>query len=390
MKWEMVKLEEICDINMGKTPSRNNPEYWNGNIPWISISDLKGDYYISSTKEGITDLGVKESGIKPVEPNTLLYSFKLSIGKVAITSKKMYTNEAIVALPIKNTNEVLLSYLYWAIQMVDLSGIGDKAVKGITLNKEKLKSLQIPLPPLVTQKRIAAILDAADALRRKDQALLQKYNELAQAIFVDMFGDPVKNEKGWEKILFGDLYETRLGKMLDIKKQIGIQKYKYIGNSNLQWFRFNLGNLSEMEFDEKERDIFKLKKGDILICEGGEVGRAAIWNEESSEVFFQKAVHRARAKNKNIVQEYTVRLLWFFARNGGFKDFVSTSTISHLTGEKLKMIPIPVPPYDLQLFFLEKIEALNFANDNVKKLAMTSQTLFQSLLQKAFNAELVP
>ena len=145
MKWETVKLAAICEINMGKTPSRNEVNYWGGKNSWVAISDLKSDIYISKTKECITDLALKESGIKPVAKGTLLYSFKLSIGKVAITGKEIYTNEAIVALPIKDIKKVDLKYLYYAIQQVDLAGIGDKAVKGVNGEYEMAYKYRIDL-----------------------------------------------------------------------------------------------------------------------------------------------------------------------------------------------------------------------------------------------------
>jgi type I restriction enzyme S subunit len=202
-----------------------------------------------------------------------------------------------------------------------------------------------------------------------------------------MFGDPVKNEKGWEVLEFGKLFDSRLGKMLDAKKQLGNMKYKYLGNSNVQWFKFQLENLAEMEFDEKELRTFDLRNGDILICEGGEVGRSAIWKNETENIYFQKAIHRARAKTKNITAEYTVMLFWFYAKFGGLKDFVTTSTISHLTGEKLRTIPIPVPPISLQIKYEKIISSLKKQIDiDVFNL---SNNLFQTLLQKAFNNELV-
>ena len=77
MSWEMVRLDDICEINMGKTPSRSEPKYWDGNFPWVSIADLKGDYFISKTKEGITEFAIKNSGVKIVPKNTLLYSLFL-------------------------------------------------------------------------------------------------------------------------------------------------------------------------------------------------------------------------------------------------------------------------------------------------------------------------
>ena len=225
-------------------------------------------------------------------------------------------------------------------------------------------------------------------MRRKDQELLKKYDDLAQAIFIDMFGDPVKNEKGWQVDSFENLFETRLGKMLDVKKQNGNLKYKYLGNSNVQWFKFNLENLAEMEFDEKDIKTFALKKGDILICEGGEVGRAAIWNKDMQNVFFQKAIHRARVKTDNITPEFTVMLFWFLAKYGGLKDYVTTSTISHLTGEKLKTIQILLPPYKQQVKFSQIINSLNSQRIVLDKSFKKSEALFQSLLQQAFKGEL--
>ena len=96
-----------------------------------------------------------------------------------------------------------------------------------------------------------------------------------------------------------------------------------------------------------------------MICEGGEVGRAAIWNDEMQNVFFQKAIHRARIKTDYITPEFTVMLFWFLAKYGGLKDYVTTSTISHLTGEKLKTIQIPLPPYKQQVKFSQMINSLN-------------------------------
>ena len=93
-----VKLGDVFELQMGKTPSRNNSEYWNGEHNWVSISDLgNSGKYINKTKECITDKGIIESGIKRVPKNTVLMSFKLSIGKVSIAAEEIYTNEAIMA-----------------------------------------------------------------------------------------------------------------------------------------------------------------------------------------------------------------------------------------------------------------------------------------------------
>ena len=331
-------------------------------------------------------LFTNESGVY-VEENDLIIAWDgANAGKVGIGFKGVI-GSTLARLKLKSSS-IFPRYLFWYLE--SKNSLIKSQRTGATIphvNGNALKEIQIPLPPLATQKRIAKILDAADALRRKDQELLKKYDELTQAIFIDMFGDPVKNEKGWVLKPFGELFDSRLGKMLDAKKQNGNSKQKYLGNSNVKWFSFQLDNLAEMTFDEKELKTFELQYGDLLICEGGEVGRSAIWKNETKNIFFQKAIHRARAKTKMITAEYVVMVFWFYAKFGGFNDFVTSSTISHLTGEKLKTIPIPVPPITMQVVFEKKIEHLNKICKISKQGAY--QELFNSLIQKAFKGELV-
>ena len=126
-----------------------------------------------------------------------------------------------------------------------------------------------------------------------------------------------------------------------------------------------------------------------MICEGGEVGRCAIWNNDMPNVYFQKAIHRARAISNNITPEYTVMLFWFLAKYGGLNDYVTAATIAHLTGEKLKLIPIPVPPIDLQIKYRDVVLQLNKQNELFAVSQLHSENIFNSLLQQAFKGELV-
>jgi type I restriction enzyme S subunit len=183
------KLGELCEINIGKTPSRSKPSYWGGENPWLSIADMNQGRSLWRTKESITNEGIRASGIKPVPKNTLLLSYKLSIGKVGITERDMFTNEAIAALPVIDPSILSVDYLYWTLSTIDLLETSDRAAMGATLNKAKLKELQIPLPPLDEQKRIAAILDAADALRAKRRQSIAQLDALIQSTFLDLFGD---------------------------------------------------------------------------------------------------------------------------------------------------------------------------------------------------------
>jgi type I restriction enzyme S subunit len=140
---------------------------------------------LDSTAETITDVAVRECNCRPVPAGTVLLSFKLSVGKVGITKRSMFTNEAIAALPITDASKILPDFLYWSLRSIDLTRGVDRAAKGLTLNTDKLRRVCISLPPLPEQRRIAEILDKADALRAKRHAALAQLDVLIQSIFLD-------------------------------------------------------------------------------------------------------------------------------------------------------------------------------------------------------------
>ena len=197
--WKTVRLEDIFDLQMGKTPDRKKLDYFQGSHKWISIADIsKSEKYISETKEYLTDDAIASSGIKSIPKDTLIMSFKLSIGKTAITSDEMYSNEAIMAFLPNGKCETDNSFLHHLFSNKDWSEGSNKAVKGITLNKASLSESKIPLPPLEEQKHIAAVLDKCTALIAKHKLMLERYDTLIKSRFIGMFGDPVQNPMGWE------------------------------------------------------------------------------------------------------------------------------------------------------------------------------------------------
>ena len=146
--WEWEKLDNLTEVNIGKTPKRSNKDFFLGDKVWLSIRDLKGDY-VSDSNEKLTDEAIKDSNIKIVPKGTLLMSFKLTLGRTAFTDCDLYTNEAIASLPIKDENVLDKYFLKYSIGVIDLEKEVDNAVKGKTLNKQKIKNLDIPLPPLL-------------------------------------------------------------------------------------------------------------------------------------------------------------------------------------------------------------------------------------------------
>ena len=179
---QIVKLSDIYILKMGKTPPRDNTAFWNGSHKWVSISDLgKCGKFISETKESITDLAVQETGINATPKNTVIMSFKLSIGKTAITKEDIYTNEAIMSFIDKKIYDVDINYIFHLFSGKDWSKGSNKAVMGITLNKATLSHIYIPLPPIDIQRQIAANLDRVTQTIDLCNAILEKFDLLVKS-----------------------------------------------------------------------------------------------------------------------------------------------------------------------------------------------------------------
>lgn len=179
-----VKLSQAFELQMGKTPSRNTAEYWGGDHKWVSIVDIgSAGKYIHETKEYITDKGISDSSIKVVPKDTVIMSFKLSIGKTAITSEDMYTNEAIMAFIDNGIYSVDPNYLYHLCCGTDWTAGINKAVMGMTLNKATLSEKMINIPSIEEQKDIADKLDAVDLLIDIQRRQLTKLDDLVKSRF---------------------------------------------------------------------------------------------------------------------------------------------------------------------------------------------------------------
>lgn len=383
----MARLDEIFDLQMGKTPSRNNADYWtDGQYDWVSIADL-GSYqkYVEDTKERISALAVQESGIKSVPANTVIMSFKLSLGKTAITQEPVYTNEAIMAFIPTGKYAVLPDYFYYLFSAKDWTKGTNRAVMGTTLNKATLGAVSITVPPIDEQHKIAAVLDKVSDLIAKRRQQLGKLDEMVKARFVEMFGDVIQNTKLWPQYIFSDITTSRLGKMLDAKQQTGMCQYPYLANFNVQWFRFELDNLNEMDFNEADRIEFELRDGDLLVCEGGEIGRCAVWHNEIQPCYFQKALHRVRCKKEIVLPDY---LAWWFKYNCDNKGFAAIegakATISHLPGAKLKALLVSVPPIEQQKQFATFVEQTEKSKTTISRSLEKLETLKKALMQEYF------
>ncbi len=148
---------------------------------------------------------------------------------------------------------------------------------------------------------------------------------------------------GWMRAKLADVASTQLGRMLSSRRETGAYARPYLRNRDVQWGHINVSDLPSMDFSPEDADRFRLTSGDVLVCEGGEVGRAAIWKDQIAECYFQKAIHRVRT-SQALSPEFLRYLLEHYARSKAFASFTSGSTIAHLPQEDLRNLPINLPP----------------------------------------------
>ena len=185
--------------------------------------------------------------------------------------------------------------------------------------------------------------------------------------------------ESWVWMRFAGVGEQRLGKMLDAAKNRGEMK-PYLRNTNVQWMRFELGDVKEMRFEEREKNELKLRKGDLLVCEGGEPGRCAIWNDQVAEMYFQKAIHRVRPCAA-ILSEYLALNLQIDCQNDALAGYFTGATIKHLTGRSLSQYPIPVPPLAEQRRIVAKVDQLMALVDQLESQLTTSNASAGKLME---------
>ncbi|MGN5210046.1 restriction endonuclease subunit S [Aeromonas veronii] len=390
MTWPMVKLKNCCTIVGGATPRRDEKSFWDSpDIPWVTpkdISNLKNKV-IHDAPEYISQLGFDKSATFMLPEGSVLLTSRAPIGNLAVTGKPMCTNQGFKSL-VPNP-DVDCTYLYYCMlaNIEKLQALGNGATFK-EVSKKVVEDFEIPLPPLDEQKRIAAILDKADAIRQKRQQAIALADDFLRSVFLDMFGDPVTNPKGWDVRLFGDISDSQLGKMLSQKSKGGNSPKRYLRNANIRWRHLDLNDLLEMDFNHNELLKFKLEKGDLLVCEGGEIGRCAIWNEQINDCYYQKALHRVRPNLELVTSIYLQEYLYSMSLKNAFSETVSEVTFSHLTSEKIKLLRVPVPPLELQKKFNDIYDKTLSIKESKYQRSFESQYLFEALAQKAFSGQL--
>ncbi|MBP7533844.1 MAG: restriction endonuclease subunit S [Chitinophagales bacterium] len=367
MSWEMVNINDICRPRQWKT---------------LSIEKLKTEGYPVYGANGKIGFYNEFSHEYP----TLAITCRgATCGSVHITEPMSYINGNAMALD-NISEKININFLYYYFLQRGFSDvISGSAQPQIT--GEGLSKIQIPLPPLHIQKKIAQILDTADALKRKDQQLLKKYDELAQAIFIDMFGDPVKNEKGWEvKKLGGEFKSIRYG--TGSPPKYSEQGIPFLRATNIKAGRIEKKGMVFLSEKEAQK-IAKcfVNEGDLIIVRSGaNTGDCAYISEEYANCLAGYDLIIEMEKVKSRFYNYFLNSIWGKAI---IEKLSRRAGQPHLNSEQVSNIECISPKY----YLLEKFNLVIDRIEKLRKLSIETNNvnndLFQTLLQKAFNNELV-
>ena len=377
--YPIKKLQDCATIIAGQSPES---KYYNSTGEGIPFFQGKADFGELYPKVRV----YCSSPTKIAQYNDILLSVRAPVGPTNLSPGTVCIGRGLAAIRPDDSLDLkyLLYYFRYFETQLSAKGTGT-TFKAI--NQKLIKNLEIPIPPLNEQTCIVArIEELFSELDKSVDTLKTTKEQLAvyrQAVLKDAFSNIA------EYIPFGKITSSRLGKMLDKQKNVGVP-CKYLRNINVRWFSFDLSDLLDMKIEEKEFEKYTICKNDLVICEGGEPGRCAVW-EKDETIFYQKALHRVRFTIKAEPRFY-MYYLWYITQSGSINKFYTGTGIKHLTGQSLERIPVPVTDIGEQKRLLELIEMRLSVCDNIEKTVdaalAQADAMRQSILKQAFEGKI--
>ena len=386
--WIKVRLDACCTIVSGATPSTSDEAFWHGDVCWATpkdLSELDGSY-ISDTPRKITRMGLDSCAASIIPANSVLFSSRAPIGHVAVNTIPMATNQGFKSF-VPKQGMLESKFLYWWLltNRSYLESLGNGATFK-EVSKAIVSKIEIPLPPMEEQRKIADILDKAEALRAKRRAALLQLDELTQSIFLDMFGDPATNPKKWPVKNFGEV-----GKVITGNTPPRANPANY-GN-NIEWIKSDnivpsssyATRADEWLSQEGKAMARVAPAGAILItCIAGSpdcIGKAAMTGRE---VAFNQQI--------NAIVPFKGETLFYYAQIVVAKRLIQEASTASMKGMvskgRLEQVGLIVPPLFLQQEFAKRIESVEKLKASHKKSLSKLDELFASLQQRAFRGEL--
>jgi len=369
-RWKEMKLIEVSQsISAGGTPRRDKKEFWNnGTIPWLKISDMK-DTYISKTNEKITENGLKNSSAKLFPKGTLVYSIFATLGAIGILEINATTNQAIVGITPKK--EIIdTKYLYYCLQS-ERNKILEKKSHATqdNLNLGILKNHIISVPPLPIQDKIVLILEKAEKLKEFRKEADELTNEFLRSVFLEMFGDERKNTKKFEIKGFLDVFDTTTGK-LDSNASVEDGKYPFFTCSQ-ETFK-----IDKYSFDCEA----------LLLAGNNAAAKYSIKHYKGKFDVYQRTYILTLKNNSELYSFYHYQLE---QKLGELQNKSIGTNTKYLTLGILRDIKIICPSLPLQNKFASIVKEVESMKEQQKYSKEKLDNLFNVLMQKAFNGELI-
>lgn len=389
--WPTVRLDMCCEIISGATPSTSNAAFWDGDINWATpkdLADLDGPR-IASTPRKITEAGLKSCAASVLPVGSVLFSSRAPIGHVAINDVPMATNQGFKSF-VPRHDRMHAGYLYHWLRCNRryLESLGNGATFK-EVSKAVVARIEIPLPPLPEQRRIAAILDEADALRAKRRAALAQLDEMTQAIFGEMFGDPIENPRQLPVVQLSSVIASDRPITYGILKPgpdipDGVPYVRVVdmaaGQVRLEGIRRTSSSIAH----EYRRST--LRSGDLLISIRGHVGRVAVTPSDLDGANITQDTARLAVVGacpiylQGILESPPMRE-WMDRRTKG-------AAVQGINLGDLKQMPILLPPPEEQLAFANRVSELRVIADRAAAQVGAFDSLFSSLQHRAFRGEL--
>ena len=363
VEMEKYKLGDICEIVSGSTPKTNIDEYWEGTIKWITPAELNDDtYIITDSVRKITELAVKKTGLKSFPEGTVILSSRAPIGKVAIAGCEMYCNQGFKNLIC--SKKINNKYLYWFLKgnTVFLNSLG----RGATfkeLSKSIVSNIEINLPDIVYQKKAVETLEKVSeiiALRKRE---LSSLDDLIKARFVEMFGNPVINEKRWRQKSLGEI-TTKIGSGATPKGGKGAYQEEgitLIRSMNVHNGLFEYKELAHISDEQATKlDNVVIEENDVLLnITGASVARSCVVPSKILPARVNQHVCIIRCKkcinpeflNKLLIDDNYQDLLWSIAGAGATREAI--------TKQQVENLQIIMPPIELQIEFMRFCNQVN-------------------------------
>jgi type I restriction enzyme S subunit len=392
-----MKLNDICDLITCGVAAR--PEYVEEGVPFLSSKNVKEDRFILNHYNFVSreDYQRLTKYSKP-EKGDILYTRVGSFGEAAVINFDMDFAIFVSLTLIKPKRDVVHErYLMHYLNSPRIRNLANNSTSGIgvqNLNVKAVRNFPISLPPLPVQERIAAILDAADALRQKDQALLKKYDDLTQSLFLDMFGDPVSNKRNFESSIIENECVVKGGKRVPKGETLVSIKspYPYIKAGNIKNGKVTLKNLEYLTPAIREKlKRYIVNSGDVVITVvGANIGDIGVVPKELDNANLTENANKLLIKDKN---RLTNTYLSYSLRSDFIQRQITQKTMAvgvpKLALFRINQLELLIPPISVQREFALQIELIEKQKEQIQANIKKSEDLFQSLLQKAFKGELV-